>query len=192
MEVHNSNCSCTSAVVAPIDDAISSQPNTTGSDASQAIVAAISVDRVDAEGQLCRKQVSHRPFVILKHHPVSPVCAPSSPPLSLSAFLSMQLCNNCCGCFSSSRCSRCRMVYYCSASCQKQDWKRAHRYLCLAHAKPSTDDVSKRTVACSVKIVLNSSQTDQMRPHAASTSPANLSLAQPSVLAGDSSDKVIM
>lgn len=30
------------------------------------------------------------------------------------------------------RCSRCKEAFYCSRKCQKKNWKRAHRYICIA------------------------------------------------------------
>ncbi|XP_050365996.1 histone-lysine N-methyltransferase ASHR1-like [Argentina anserina] len=81
--------------------------------------------------------------VIISHEPY--VCVPNN-----SADHS-----KCDGCFESSlhlkKCSRCRVVFYCSAACQKSEWK-LHRVECEALSKLPKE--KRRAVTPSLRLMI--------------------------------------
>ena len=50
------------------------------------------------------------------------------------------LCEANCGRAGTDRCGGCKLFWYCSPTCQKEDWKRQHRHVCAAHKRAATDD----------------------------------------------------
>uniref|UniRef100_A0A8D0EH35 Tudor domain-containing protein 1 n=1 Tax=Strix occidentalis caurina TaxID=311401 RepID=A0A8D0EH35_STROC len=67
----------------------------------------------------------------------------------------MKTCHHC-GLFGSLRCSQCKQIYYCSADCQKKDW-RAHSVVCEPGNSTSVD--SLKTEDHVEKIMLSDLQT---------------------------------
>jgi hypothetical protein len=72
---------------------------------------------------------------------ITTIASTTTPPASLP---SSHICSYCSNVSAASRCSRCCLVYYCSQSCQANDWKK-HKLSCIPIQKQTFSNLNQST-----------------------------------------------